>query len=152
VSLIVLDSNLLVVLVVGLTSTGHIARHKRLRAYTERDFRALRSILANASRIVVTPNTVTETSNPVGQIVEPARSQIYLTFRALLASTEEVYVESREGAWHATFPRLGRTDAVLLSVMTTSHTILTADLGLYLEAARHGHAAINFNHYIEANR
>jgi hypothetical protein len=149
---IVLDSNLLVLFVVGVTSPAHIARHKRLQAYTERDFHLLMSVLANASGILVTPNTVTETSNLVGQIAEPARSRIYLTFRTLLTETEEIYIESQRGARHPAFPRLGITDAVLLSIENKNLVLLTTDVLLYLEAERQGCKAVNFNHHIEANR
>ena len=73
---VILDSNLLVLLVVGTTSRSYIGKHKRLRAYTDRDFVLLLEVLSAAQRIIVTPNTVTETSNLAGQIAEPARSRI----------------------------------------------------------------------------
>jgi hypothetical protein len=149
---VVLDANLLVLLVVGTASRSYIVKHKRLQAYTEKDFRLLLDILSAAPRIIVTPNTVTETSNLVVQIAEPARSRIYAVFRALLTVTDEIYVASKQAAEHAAFPRLGVTDAALLNIVTSRHTLLTADLDVYLEAARHGHTAINFNHHIEANR
>jgi len=63
-----------------------------------------------------------------------------------------IYIESKHAAEHATFPRLGVTDAVLLNIVTEKHTLLTSDLDLYIEATRRGHAVINFIHEIEANR
>ena len=149
---VILNSNLFVLLVVGLASRSYIAKHKRLSTYTEKDFDLLFNFLESAPRIIVTPNTVTETSNLAGQIGEPARSQVLAVLRGLLRTMEEVYVESKQAAEHSAFLRLGLTDSVMLNTIAHGQTLLTADLDLYLEAGRHGHTAVNFNHYIEANR
>jgi hypothetical protein len=148
---IILDANLLVLLIVGMASRTYIAIHKRLRAYTERDFDLLTDFLARAARITVTPNTITETSNLVGQVAEPARRQVYLAFRALMPSTDEIYIESKRAAEDAVFPRLGITDSVLLNLAMENRIFLTADLDLYLEASRRDLRVINFNHLIAAN-
>jgi len=148
---IVLDANLLVLLIVGAASRTYIAKHKRLRAFSERDFGLLTEIPSAAPRIVLTPNTVTEASNMAGQIPEPARTRIYAVFRALLPAADEIYLESTKAADHAAFLRLGVADSVLLSIMGENFTLVTADLDLYLEAIRHGRSAINFTHLIAAN-
>ena len=154
VNAVILDANLLVLLVVGLYSRPYIARHKRLAAYSEKDFDLLSAYVASASRLIVTPNTVTETSNLAGQTSEPARGKILKVLGKLLhtTTTEELYIDSKFAAEHPAFPRLGLTDSVLLNVADEGRTLLTADLDLYLAALRHGQSAVNFNHYIEANR
>lgn len=106
---------------------------------------------SGASRIVVTPNTLTETLNIAGQIAEPARIHIFEAFRRLLGVTEEVYVASRRASDRAEFLRLGLTDSVVLESTGKKLTIITADLDLYLEALRQGQSVINFNHLREAN-
>jgi hypothetical protein len=150
----ILDANLMLLLVVGSASRSYIATHKRLKAYTERDFNLLLTILSTGSRLVVIPNTVTETSNLAGNIAEPARTHIYRFLREFLlaSTTDEVYVESGVAAGHGAFLRLGITDAALLNTMPEDSILLTADLDLYLEAFRQGRTAVNFNHSIEANR
>lgn len=142
---LVLDSNLLLLLVVGTAATSYIPRHKRLRAYTESDFDLLIELIASAPRVLVTPNTLTETSNLAGYIEEPARTEIYEVLRALIHATEEEYVESRRAVTRSEFVRLGLTDAALLST-GESRALLTADLDLYLSAIAVGHDAVNFNH------
>ena len=59
---IVLDANLLLLLVVGLTSRAYISKHKRLQGYEELDFDLLICLIGSAN-VIVTPNTLTETSN-----------------------------------------------------------------------------------------
>jgi hypothetical protein len=146
-SAIVLDASLLVLLVVGTASQDYILRHKRLQAYSKSDFALLTRLLAAAPKIIVTPNTLTEASNLLRQIPEPARTHICRAFRALLELTEERYVESRQAADKKEFIGLGLTDAVLLDTTASTHVLLTADLDLYLAAMRDGRSAVNFNHY-----
>lgn len=144
---IILDSNLLLLLVVGLTSPSYIAKHKRLREYNELDFDLLMRFIGSATKIVVTPHTLAETSNLIGYIGQPAREQIYLQLRLRLGAFDERYVESRSAGQRAEFLRLGLTDAVQLDLLTDSHTLLTVDLELYLAACRCGLKAENFNYH-----
>jgi hypothetical protein len=143
---VVLDSNLLVLLVVGLTDPHLIGRHKRLKAYDQDDLSLLQNLLAQAGRIVVTPNTLTETSNLLAYIEEPARSRIREAFRLLIRAVDEEFVPSRTAAEALEFRWLGLTDAALLEVTDESYTLLTADLDLYLASLKRGASALNFNH------
>ena len=133
---VVLDTNLLILFAGGLASPRHIATHKRLGQYLKRDFDLLRGLLARASRIVVTPNTLTEAFNLSVYIAEPVRAQIKRVFRDLLTATEEIYVESGRASRHAAFDRLGLTDCVVLEAATADHVVVTDDLGLYLQVAK----------------
>lgn len=146
VEAIVLDSNLLILMAVGNTSRRYIGKHKRVRAYSESDFDLLLGLIAPFPKIIVTPNTLTEASNLVGQVGEPVRSQIFQTLRAMIAATDELYVPSSQAAERDEFCRLGLTDSVLLEVLSGSCTLLTADLDLYLTASRRGFKVMNFNH------
>ena len=114
---VVIDTNLLVLLIVGIASPSYIARHKRLQAYTRQDFLLLTDFLSRARRVVVTPNTVTETSNLARQIAEPARSHIHRVLHAFLQTSEEVYVASKTAANHAALLRLDVADAALLDMI-----------------------------------
>ena len=148
---VVLDANLLLLLVVGFASRSYIRTHKRLRAYSEQDYDLLLAFISGALRFVVTPNTVTETSNLAGQIAEPARHFIFAALRLLLGSTDEIYVASKRASEQHAFLRLGIADSALLDVLSPDNILLTSDLDLYLEALRQGRAAENFTHYIAAN-
>lgn len=145
---IILDTNLLLLLLVGSTSKEYISKHKRLGAYSEMDYDLLKKFL-HASNIFVTPNILTETSNLIGQIAEPARTKILIFFSEYIKSANERYCESRQAITRKEFIRLGLTDSVLLHEMTDSFILLTADLDLYLAAINEGYKAVNFNHLRE---
>ncbi len=147
-SRVALDSNLLLLFIVGSTSRDYIAKHKRLKAYAESDFDLLLERLGVVSSILLTPNTLTETSNLIDHIGEPARSHIYRTLNALLSLPESVeeYVPSKHAASLPELPRLGLTDCVLLRLCEEGVPLITADLSLFLAAVSRGAAALNFNH------
>lgn len=149
ISKIIIDTNLLLLLVVGTTRRSYIAVHKRLRAYSEPDFELLLGIVERADSVIVTPNTLTETSNLLGYIAEPARTEVYKTLGIIIKASEEQYCPSSKAADSPVFLRLGLTDAVLAGVCNESCKLITADLGLYLATLENGGKATNFNHLRE---
>jgi len=155
---VAVDANLLLLLLVGSTSRSYIIKHKRLRGvYTEHDFDLLEETVAAFSRIVVLPNTLTELSNNLRYINDPARSEIAFTMRQFIeaAKVSESFVPSRSASMRPEFFALGLTDCALLNLMTSSRsgaqpTLLTVDLDLAVAAEMNGHPVINFNHTRDA--
>ncbi len=150
---VVVDTNLFLLLVVGMASDSYVVQHKRLRQFSVEDYHLLLTLLSTYSQIIVTPNTVTETSNLAVYISNPtARPYILQALGCLLETAKEHYIASRDVAISPVFLRLGITDAALLHTDLSNALLLTADLDLCLEAAHQGRPVINFNHHIEANR
>ena len=144
-----IDTNLLVLLVVGETDKTMISKHRRTKAYRVGDYeRLVRLINETDHPVFVTPNTLTEASNLLAQHGEPERSRIFGVLQALIETTEEQVVESKVAIHNINFRRLGLTDAALLEVVSASNPLVTVDLDLYLAAsAKEAGAAYNFSHY-----
>jgi hypothetical protein len=136
----------LVLLVVGAASEGYVGRHKRLDDFDLIDLHLLRTFIEPPKRIVVTPNVLSEASNLIGQIGEPARRHIFHAFRGVIGVAVESYVPSALAADVPSFVRLGLADAACLIAEPAAATLLTADLQLYLEATRQGRAVVHFRH------
>ncbi|SJM90153.1 conserved hypothetical protein [Crenothrix polyspora] len=145
-SRILLDTNLLILFVVGTASRQYIGKHKKLTAFTVEDYGELVRIIATATEVLVTPNTLTETSNLAAYIGEPARSEVFHVLRTIINNTQETHLPSRVAANRKEFIRLGLTDAVLIEAGTQDTIVLTTDLDLYLAVMAKGAQAINFNH------
>jgi hypothetical protein len=143
---VMLDSNLLVLLIVGTADRSYISRHKRLKTYTEDDFDLLQQLLTDMSAVIVTPNILTETSNLASQIEEPARTHIAGAFRAFVSLAEERYIDSKQAVEQPEFRRLWLTDVGILEEMNSACVLLTADRDLYLAALHRGWKAENFNY------
>ena len=144
-----IDANLFVLLVVGSVGTELIAKHRRLREYSEEDYETLVSLLELGDRVFVTPNTLTETSNLLAQHGDPERSHFFDRLRFIIQESEEVVVASAAASSNSAFGRLGLTDAALLEVVTKETPLVTVDLGLYLAALDKGKGeelAVNFTH------
>ncbi|MCL4554842.1 MAG: hypothetical protein M1617_05085 [Actinobacteria bacterium] len=146
---LILDSNLLVLLLVGLKNPSLIKQHKRTRAYTVEDFDLLVSRLAGFDRILVTPHVLAECSNLLRQVREPLCEQLTCCLKELIEGSglDETHVEARNAAAAAVFPRLGLTDSAILEIVSPDIPLLTVDVGLYVSALNtHGDCAVNFNH------
>lgn len=149
---LLLDTNLLILLVVGNGAPELVARHKNLRAFSWNDYETVRQHVARASRLVATTHILTETSNLLGQIGEPDRGRLLGFFAAILRRIEvidEIHVPARLASERSEFARLGLTDAALLLEHDSDFTLLTADSPLYAASLRAGRKAINFNHIRE---
>ena len=139
------DSNLLVLLVVGNVGRHLIRKHKRLQAFGSKDYEALLKLLNTVDQVFVTPNTLTETSNLLAQHREPDRSRFLDMLRHVIQTSREVVVAGVEASSNDAFTRLGLTDAALLEAVSASTPLITVDIDLYLAAwAQAPDTAVNF--------
>jgi hypothetical protein len=143
---IAIDTNLLVLLVVGLTDRNLIEKHKRTKSFQCADLDLLIRVLSRFDQIIVTPHILTEASNLIVQVGEPAASALRKTLSVLLESQREEFEPSIEVSKHHEFLRLGLTDCAILNVIGSEMPFITTDLDLYLSAAKSNNSAINFNH------
>ena len=141
------DSNLLVLLVVGSVGRELIPKHRRLQGYTAEDYDLLLDVIGQVERVFVTPNILTETSNLLGQHREPERSYFFEAFRSVIQDTEEIVVASEVASSNSEFIRLGLTDTSLLETVTEDVPLITVDSELYfavMERSRNAPTALNF--------
>ncbi|EJZ22137.1 hypothetical protein NE852_23500 [Rhizobium sp. Pop5] len=147
---VILDTNLTVLLIVGLVEIEQVGVHKRTRAYDREDFTILSNILSRSSRLIFTPNVVTETSNLLGRSSERYGAQLSRSLAEVVGASRsmELLISSQAGFSRDEYKRLGLTDAVLLHAATGNGDaiILTDDLDLYLAAAHDGLEVVNFTH------
>jgi hypothetical protein len=147
---IVIDTNLLVLLVVGSASESYISMHKRLQHhYTIDDFRLLGLIISQFSDIILVPHILAEASNLLRHIDKPARTHVQRKFRTIIETVIELPVASAYGASREEFEELGITDAMILhlcemQINGISTTLITADSILANRAYSLGHSVIDY--------
>lgn len=146
---IILDTNLSILLLVGLTNPSYIAKHKRLNEYDITDFNIIYDLLSHKTEVIFCPNILTETSNMLRQIFNPIKNELSVKFASLIRNATEIFVNSNIVVDHDEYIRLGLTDSAILCLADTDCTILTDDLDLYLAAASFGLKAINYSHIRE---
>ena len=148
---LIIDTNLLLLLIVGVTSRDYIRKHKRVDTFSESDFDLLHRIANDAKSVVVTPNILSETSNLAAQIRQPAKGEIARCMKDIIELHPEEYIESAKASKRPEFVRLGLVDTAILETCRQGATLLTTDLSLYLAAEHAGYEAINFNHLRDSN-
>ena len=123
-----IDTNLLLLLVVGLTDPKRIEKHGRTSdRFTQKHFMLLREIVSKAEVLVTTPNILTETSNLLGLKDDALSKKYALKFAELINEMEEIYVDSKTACKHVIFSRLGLTDAAIATLKSEKYIVLTSD-------------------------
>ena len=139
-----IDTNLLVLLVVGSVDRELVDTHPRTQRFTPEDYDRLAEIIGALKRVLVTPNTLTETSNLLKQ---PRDKQAIDRLRMLIEVSEEVVIASATAARNRAFTWLGLADTALLEVVSAKRPLITVDLELFRAAFAKGEeAAFNFTY------
>jgi len=147
---VVIDTNLLVLLIVGLASPHYILKHKRVEPdFTPDDFELLGLKIAEFSDIVTLPHILAETSNLIRQHGNPELGHILSTFRSFIERTVEIPATSLNGARDEEFESLGLTDAVIvqfcgLEIDGAKPTLLTTDTRLADHAKSRGYSVFDY--------
>jgi hypothetical protein len=152
---VVIDTNLLVLLIVGSASREFVARHKRLQGFTLDDFDLLNVIIAQFSDIILLPHVLSEVSNIARQMAYPALSHVQSAFRRLVRGSTEVPIPSALGCERNEFARLGLTDAVIMHFCSlrlngVQPTLLTADTALANNALSLGYSVIDYRQQFQS--
>lgn len=146
---IIIDSNLFLLLSVGLTDVALIPKHKKLSAYSIEDFQRLSSMISGFSSIILIPHVLAETSNLATCIYDSASRQILSKIREIVHRNGEFSISSLVGMDRGEYVRLGLTDAVILALLDGDRTLITADLNLHIAACQAGCISINYWHVAE---
>lgn len=143
---ILIDTNLLMLLAVGMYRKDYISSHKRTVIFTEEDFDIL-EILTQGHELIVTANVLTEASNMLWSGADQHKNGIREALKTIIESSTEHLLQSSELCQHPYFMKLGLTDAGILALKDEAGIILTQDLDLHLAALEHGLHSENFTHY-----
>lgn len=139
------DTNLLVLLLVGLVGKAKIEQFKRTRNFTAGDYEILRSLVGVLGRLFTTPHVLSQVSD-LTDLPGQDRARVRDLFSTVVEQTEEFYTPSKELVQDALFTRLGLTDAAVANVCARGILVVTVDLDLHIALQTHGADSLNFNH------
>jgi rRNA-processing protein FCF1 len=142
---VLIDSNLLLLLFLGTYDRRQIATNDRLSKYSEDDYDLLIQVLRPFTRIITTPNILTEVSNLSNAIPEKSREAYFASFAAGLTQLDEQHVASTT-ALKNRWARYGLTDAVIAVIAKDGYLVLTDDFRLSQSLDSDGIETLNFNH------
>jgi len=143
---LIVDTNILLLFFVGSVNKKRISQFNRTEQFLPKDYDLLVEIISYFSKIVVTPNILTEVSNFINQLSEPERSQSLEFLTKALTEWDEFYIESSTATQVEKFTKYGLTDSGIISLAKGEYLVLTDDFKLanYLEKIEID--TVNFNH------
>ncbi|MGB3205870.1 MAG: PIN domain-containing protein [Crinalium sp.] len=143
---ILVDTNILLLAVVGAVNRSRISKFKRTEQFTPEDYDLLIGILDNFSKVVTTPNIMTEVNSFLNQIGEPDRHKCILMLADFTNKLNEFYIESKEAAKFNNFGKLGLTDCGIINLAKDKYLVLTVDATLQNFLYSENVDVVNFNH------
>ena len=143
---VIVDTNILLLFVVGTFDRSLVGRHKRTVTFTPKDYDILLKFLDQFQVWLTTPSVLTEVSNLAAQVGEPYRAGILDYLSKLFPILIERYTESRILASEKSFSTIGLTDSGIIELGRGGHLVLSDDLTLLQFLASEGIGAINFHH------
>ncbi len=143
---VVVDTNILLVYLIGLHDPDLIPRFKRTQTFSKEDHQLLVLLFARFRRIITTPGILTEVNSLAGQLAGDVKSSFFGTFQKQIMLLEEQHTASKDVCVHAQFAMCGLTDAAIMTIAAIGLLVLTDDFRLtgYLQKLAIDH--INFNH------
>lgn len=140
-----IDTNILLLLLVGLCDKTLLGRAKRVQQFGPEDFSILEQFLARFDRLVLSPNILTETDNLARQLPESYHADLALILRQLsTAIIDERHVSLEVIAGIPEFEQVGLTDGSIFLMQEV--VVLSDDFRLVGLLRNRGVEAMNFNH------
>jgi hypothetical protein len=142
---VLVDTNLLVILLVGTFDRGQLRNCRATKAFVEGDFDLLNAFLRQFNFLITTPHILTEVSNLAGKLDYSHQVGFRKTLTAFIANTVEEQREARGISLDEYFPRLGITDTAIGMIAPNKYLVLTDELALYGFLRKQRVDVMNFN-------
>lgn len=143
---VLIDTNLLVLLIVGLYNKRLIKKHKRTRTYTQDDFALLLQSLECYDKLWFTSHSLAEVSNLLKQTNNREANQLLLFLKTFISTAKESHYSKDLLFKNKDHLHLGVTDLSILLKSKRVGCVFTVDLDLYLSILKLGYNVVNFNH------
>ena len=142
---LLIDTNLLLLLLVGRYDPRRVSSFKRTMKYSRREFGLMQEYVSRFKTLWTTPQILTETDNLGRQLGSHEHKAFAAHVRGFIRDGSEAIINSKQAAEHEVFPRLGYCDTTTL-LKSKDCLLISDDLPLYLAVTGAGCDVINFNH------
>lgn len=136
---VLIDTNLMILWLVGRADRRKIAGFKRTQVYTINDYELLEQFISAFQRIVTTPHVLTEISNLTSE-------RFAAVLKWWVGQAHELCDLGKTIVEDSCFLKFGLTDAAISMAGKQDFLVLTDDLRLCDVLQRQGCDAINFSH------
>jgi hypothetical protein len=146
-----LDTNVLVLLVIGAASEDFVSRHPLTKSdFQKRDYAKLIALISQFEQIEVTPHVLAETNSLIRKKVDGVmRDQIMASFNLFIRACVETSDRTIIATTSEFFGKSGLTDAFILQLVSSAQPqrgVITMDNELYSIAQTFNTNSVNFRH------
>ena len=146
---ILLDTNLLLVLLIGGVDRQRVGKFKRTADFGEDTFDVLVEFLQAFEKKVTTPHVLTEVSNLASSLYGDDRKLFFHAFRTFVMNSQEVSIPSAEAVIDENLAAFGLTDTIILSEAAGKYLLITTDLALKSMFESTGGDALGIGYLLE---
>lgn len=145
---ILLDTNLMLLYIVGSYDINLIGKYKRTDIFLKEDYQIISSLLTKFSTRVTTPHILTEVSNLTENLFQRKDKDFAAHFQKILPHYHEQYETSTNLSHLPAFRKFGLADSSVMEVAQQGYMVLSIDVSLCSYLSNMGLPAINYNHII----
>ena len=142
---VLVDTNLLVLFLVGTVNRQRILNFKRTGDFAIEDYDVLVRLINWFGKLIATPHVLSQVSD-LTDLSGTELTAVREVFKALVEQIEESYDASRLLVGDPAFERFGLTDAAIATVCSRGILVLTTDARLQIALQERDIDALNFNH------
>ncbi len=125
--MIVIDTNSLIILILGLIDSKLIDTHKRTSIYDKADYETLLRVIEDFKKVKLLPNILTEADNLLNDLPKNLKEQYLSKIKDLMSMVKEEYIQSLEAPKDYAFRDLGLTDTLALKLAESCELLITSD-------------------------
>ncbi len=151
-SSVILDSNILILFLVGHITPNKISSHNATSIYTLEHFEFLLDKVRKFDHILTCPNIVTEVDNVLNNFKGENRNTFLDLTKTIYKNSIEKYISTKSilDLWQ--YDKLGITDTAILSMANECDLLISGDSGLcdQVVALGLGSKLFDFKKYVNA--
>jgi hypothetical protein len=142
---VLVDTNLLVLYLVGTVNRQRILNFKRTGDFATEDYDLLVRLIDWFGKLIATPHVLSQVSD-LTDLTGNELAEVRALFKLLVEQIEERYDGSRSLVGDPAFERFGLTHAAVATVCSRGILVLTTDSRLQLALQERDIDSLNFNH------
>lgn len=136
---VLVDTNCLIIYVLGIINPILINTNKNTSIYDESDFYLLLELIKSPDNLLILPNIWTEVDNLLNRNLTGNNKYLYFErIKSVMQENVEKYIESIEATNDANFYQLGITDTLILKEAKNCELLITSDGDLSHRASAQG--------------
>ncbi|NUO08393.1 MAG: hypothetical protein HUU08_06875 [Candidatus Brocadia sp.] len=143
---ILIDTSILLMYFIGNYNKSLIPRFKRTNKYVPEDYELLTSFIKCFTKIITTPNILTEVSNFSDNLEDKHKTLYFSEFTEQLELLYEFYTPSQDIGKLDHFAKYGLTDSGIIYLVKGKYLVLSDDFPLVNYLQSKSIDAINFTH------